>query len=406
MWKRYGELTPEGVSGTEGEFWKAYTSWISNKKPLPLFIFNQTPYTLSSQDELSQLNKVIDFKNKIKDKVFIGHYPNSEQFADIVRPILIEKIFDLTIGNGSSEKDKSKIDPLIGALKDKDMQVQNYAIDTLDIFNTDYILPSLITALNDKNPNVRKNVASTLGNKGDKRAVMPLIGLINDPDKTVRRNVVQALGNLCDNRAVPQLIKSLEDKDKTVRRRAALALGKIGDIQAFESLIKALNKEQKSNRVFAIRALSMLRDRRAINYLLPYLDDDNDYFRKVIADAIIHIDPSYQYAINKMLKSNDQFIVSTSLNPITLKLSADPNTILVGGDKSIIIAQLYYNKQPYMMPNVQIKLSLNNNAIATLLKTKSLLTDKNGRVEISLSSNDISGHVISVRMQFWKIILK
>src|SRR5215469_6529800 len=41
FWKRFGTPTPDGKTGTEHEFYKAYDAWKKNKRPQVMLYFNQ-----------------------------------------------------------------------------------------------------------------------------------------------------------------------------------------------------------------------------------------------------------------------------------------------------------------------------------------------------------------------------
>jgi len=101
----------------------------------------------------------------------------------------------------------------------------------------------LIGALKDKEWPVRWSAASALGKIKDTRAVEPLIGALRDIDELVRCDAAWALGKIDEARAVEPLIGALKDKEWPVRYNAACALAEISDARANEALIDALRRE-------------------------------------------------------------------------------------------------------------------------------------------------------------------
>lgn len=115
---------------------------------------------------------------------------------------------------------------------------------------------------------------------------------------------------------------------------------------------------------------------------------------------------SQNYTLNKT-RTSSGFIVLHVPPPDALKVTADPNPILVGGDVSTITAQLYYNGLPYKRPGVKVnfdtkdafkmgepnKILDNPDTIATLPKVKTNSTDATGKATIPLTSNQTMGNI-------------
>src|SRR5579862_7868657 len=102
-------------------------------------------------------------------------------------------------------------------------------------------LDELVRALAAPNWRVRRNAVEALGKIEDARAVEPLIGALRDTDEDVQQEAEAALGKI-GAPAVEPLIGALSDRDRHVRERAAGALGEIGDARAVEPLIRALGE--------------------------------------------------------------------------------------------------------------------------------------------------------------------
>ncbi len=101
---------------------------------------------------------------------------------------------------------------------------------------------------------------------------------------------------------------------------------------------------------------------------------------------------SNNYSLNKSSTSSG-FIVLHVPPPDAIYVTADPSTILVGGDTSIITAQLYLNGQPYHRSNIKIQFSSDNDTVATLPAVKTNVSDLNGQATIPLTSNKTIGMV-------------
>lgn len=124
---------------------------------------------------------------------------------------------------------------LIGALKDEDAIVRNYAAQGLHVIGppaSDAMNP-LIELLQDEDKNVRSMAAWALGAIGSKAkpAVTSLTKALEDSAPEVRNSAATALA-LIDRAKAPsmvnKLLAALKDKDIEVRADAAFSLGEIG----------------------------------------------------------------------------------------------------------------------------------------------------------------------------------
>ncbi len=118
-------------------------------------------------------------------------------------------------------KDPRAVKPLIVALKDTDIAVQEKVLKALVNIKA---VELLISLLNDKSSEVRGGAAWALGEIKDPRAVEPLITALKDSDAEVRRGAAWALADIEDPRAVEPLIAALKDKYADVADRAAESL--------------------------------------------------------------------------------------------------------------------------------------------------------------------------------------
>jgi len=111
-----------------------------------------------------------------------------------------------------------------------------------------------------------------------------------------------------------------------------------------------------------------------------------------IQDNVVITGKSDFYSLNKS-RTSAGFIVLHVPLPDAIKVSANPDLILVGGDTSIITAQLYLNGNPYKRPNVPISFFGDNDTRAYLPTVKTNLSDANGAATIILTSNMTKGRV-------------
>ncbi|MCL5036873.1 MAG: HEAT repeat domain-containing protein [Chloroflexi bacterium] len=188
-------------------------------------------------------------------------------------------------------------------------------------------VPYLSEGLKDENPEIRKKCALALVKLKDGRAVLPLIeALEKETDSEASVNEALALCFLRDERAIPVLVKAAKNiknvsyEDKELAPGAALgAIGRpslpylkelmkddnkntrqaaivgmefifkqqiISQKEYLHFLASALKDKESEIRFRTIRMLTRLGDKEAIGYLKPLLKDEQEYIRKLTADAI------------------------------------------------------------------------------------------------------------------------
>ena len=107
-------------------------------------------------------------------------------------------------------------------------------------------------------------------------------------------------------------------------------------------------------------------------------------------DGISISGKSNYYSLNKSATSSG-FIMLNIPEANDIQLTANPENILVGGDTSIISAQLLLNGKPYKIRGKEINFYGTNDTIAYLPVTKKNVTDENGIATIILTSNATKG---------------
>ena len=85
MYKKFGTPTKVAGSGTEEEFDNAYKQLLDNKKLEIMFYFNELPTKISEID-ITELSKVLLFKNKIKSlNGYYWSYSGIQDFEESLR---------------------------------------------------------------------------------------------------------------------------------------------------------------------------------------------------------------------------------------------------------------------------------------------------------------------------------
>ena len=130
------------------------------------------------------------------------------------------------------------------ALQDSRTDVRQKAVTILQHIPDPTSVEPLIGALRDKNDIVRQRAAITLGSIGQP-AVKSLIGLIKDPDPGIRQIAAEQLGEIRDTEALEPLLAALRDTDPDVQWWAAWALGGMGTTA--EKALKKLAHDPDSN---------------------------------------------------------------------------------------------------------------------------------------------------------------
>jgi len=142
--------------------------------------------------------------------------------SDAPIPYLFEKFFRPAIFEMIGEI--YGVNYWISALKDS--SYRESALEKLTKIGKPTTEP-LIIALKDKDISIRIGAARALGEIKDNGALEPLIVALKDENASVRMWAAEALGEIKDNRAVEPLMIGLKDEDPHVRVAAESALKKI-----------------------------------------------------------------------------------------------------------------------------------------------------------------------------------
>jgi HEAT repeat protein len=146
---------------------------------------------------------------------------------------------------------------LPAALQDGRLEMRLKAAQLLREIPDPVAIEPLIGALRDKDGNVRQRAGTALGKIGQP-AAKPLAGLLQDADPEMRRAAAEQLGKIRHPESLEPLLTALRDPDPNVQWWAAWALGEMGEA-AEEDLKKLLRDPDRRVQRWAKEALNKLR---------------------------------------------------------------------------------------------------------------------------------------------------
>jgi NACHT domain len=95
FWKRFGTPTLDSQSGTEHEIRIAYEHWKKQGTPQLMIYFSARPWTPSTQEELNQMGKVLEFKTQFPSEGLWWSYKTIGEFTSLLRSHLTKFITEL-----------------------------------------------------------------------------------------------------------------------------------------------------------------------------------------------------------------------------------------------------------------------------------------------------------------------
>jgi HEAT repeat protein len=182
-------------------------------------------------------------------------------------------------GVGDS-KDARGVGPLIVLLGDKDERVRSSAAFALEEIQDRRAIAPLIVALRGRSLGVIQ------WTKFGSAAVEPLLGALKDKDPTVRRSAAQALNEFPEPRVFAALEGAMHDQDTEVRQLALLSLSASGNPRREEYVRTALHDPDPAIRRTALQAAWWTKDAWAANVLLAALSDPELSVRETAAVSI------------------------------------------------------------------------------------------------------------------------
>lgn len=250
-----------------------------------------------------------------------------------------------------ADGDERAIYPLIKALRDDNLGVQDAAMHSLmeikdettaymvlpllreDSFlrNTAMIIlremgqiavPLFRGLLKDKDDDVRKFVLD-LVHDIEYCDYPDLIGemLTDDPNANVRASAAKALGILRYRKAVPLLIQTLRD-DEWVCFSAIEALTQIGDRESIDPIIKLLESPSETVRFAAIEALGKIPSRKTSKSLMEHIPRAEDYEKKITVKSLLRTGtvpsmPGITDLLTEMLKTDEWEDIAVALQGLS-----------------------------------------------------------------------------------------
>lgn len=140
-------------------------------------------------------------------------------------------------------------------LNDRDDDIRKFALDIIHDINYCPYPEKLIDILaGDRNPNVRAAAAKTLGNLRYTEALPQLINALND-EEWVCFSALEALTDLKDESSVDIIIDLLDTPSDTIRIAAIESLGRIGSFRAVQSLTDHIPRTEGFEKSITIKSL-------------------------------------------------------------------------------------------------------------------------------------------------------
>lgn len=289
-------------------------------------------------DSIGSLIKDIDADNLHTRQAaawVLGHFKDKRAVEPLCR--IISDDFDWRVRAAAAEAlgrigDASARTALVDALRDKQRDVQQAAVEALDRLG-DSAIDLVTELLKDNRIDICLLAVKTLGYIGDTYAVKPLmdalrksitfgpptiealirigppavdplIDLLGDRHTHIRHAAVKALGEIRDPRAAMPLTRVLKDSDKLIRQITAEALGKIGDGSVAEAMVGALDDDD-SDMVNAVAQTLQKLNLAAVDPLVKALMHSNYTVREAAARILGDIgDPSPILALKAALNDD------------------------------------------------------------------------------------------------------
>jgi len=163
--------------------------------------------------------------------------------------------------------------PLRAALKTGNPRVRSGAALALGRLRLPDMLPDLLAVLDDSSAGVRRSAVKGLDSYNDMSASVGLFKALRDPDLEVQDYATSALARLYPD-SYAAVCDRLRNSDSMVRKNAVTTLRKMGDPRAVPAIIGALEDPNADVRMFAVAALIEFKDPRAIHPLIARLKSD------------------------------------------------------------------------------------------------------------------------------------
>jgi len=196
---------------------------------------------------------------------------------------------------------------LVSMMKDRDVNIRRSVVEVIKLIGEkEELWRKLIRYLRDEDWWVRERITEILAELGGEKILEPIVALLDDTSEIVRRYAIEVLVKLGDKRAVEPLSKCVYDSDWWVRERAVEAMAEIGDPRAIPVLNQLLLEEDDLLWTTII-ALQKFRDRSSFVPLLQRLEHPIADYRIEIIRAIDAIgDSRFPGTLETLINDNDK----------------------------------------------------------------------------------------------------
>jgi hypothetical protein len=132
MWKRFGTATKRASSGTGEEFERAYEFFKKYNRPKIMIYFRTTPFYSTSQSDISQFRKVVQFRKKIeKLGVYYREYNDILEFERQFREQLSKQIVELSNSYKSTAEKERRLTRIFLSYAREDLKKVEQIYDAL-----------------------------------------------------------------------------------------------------------------------------------------------------------------------------------------------------------------------------------------------------------------------------------
>jgi HEAT repeat protein len=171
-------------------------------------------------------------------------------------------------------------------LKDKDDDVRKFILDLIyEIEFCDYLDEVVTMLTSDSNANVRASAAKTLGKLKYRGAIPHLVHALQD-EEWVSYSAIEALIEFKDSLSVLPIVELLNSSSEAVRFAAIEALGQIASPKACDPLVKHMeiaNTLEKKGILRSLVQIGNIPSRLRISEMLIEMLSDEDWDNKIVA---------------------------------------------------------------------------------------------------------------------------
>jgi HEAT repeat protein len=171
-------------------------------------------------------------------------------------------------------------------LKDKDDDVRKFILDLIyEIEYCDYLDEVVTMLASDSNANVRASAAKTLGKLKYRGAIPHLVHALQD-EEWVSYSAIEALIEFKDSVSVLPIVELLNSSSEAVRFAAIEALGQIASPKACDPLVKHMeiaNTLEKKGILRSLVQIGNIPSRLRISEMLIEMLSDEDWDNKIVA---------------------------------------------------------------------------------------------------------------------------